>query len=141
MKVCVKCKQEKTLSEFNKHKSSKDGLQPWCKQCVKKGSINHYHKEKETIKQKNKHINDERIKWFKEYKSTLKCSKCDENHPATLDFHHRNKNEKKETISNLVWSRGSIKALLKEIEKCDVLCANCHRKLHWEEENKSISIT
>lgn len=35
MKICNKCKQEKPLSEFNKNKSYKDGLDCYCKECRK----------------------------------------------------------------------------------------------------------
>jgi hypothetical protein len=70
--------------------------------------------------------------WFDEYKSTLFCQKCGENHPACLDFHHRVPNEKEEQVAILVGKRRSIQRIMKEIEKCDVLCANCHRKLHYD---------
>jgi hypothetical protein len=51
-------------------------------------------------KNKAKHISyvrnrDKKIKdWLKEYKSSLNCEKCGENHPACLDFHHINPSEK-----------------------------------------------
>jgi hypothetical protein len=73
----------------------------------------------------------ERAKIISEYK--IKCSRCPENHPAALDFHHRNPKEKLTNIafiSSLGWSKEN---LIKEIEKCDVICSNCHRKLHYEE--------
>lgn len=70
--------------------------------------------------------------WLQEYKSTLKCEKCPENHPATLDFHHVNSEEKKNKVSALVVEGYSIKTIKEEIDKCIVLCANCHRKLHYE---------
>jgi hypothetical protein len=72
--------------------------------------------------------------WFTEYKSTLACVECGEDHPATLDFHHRDPSTKEANVSSthrLGWSE---KRILKEIAKCDVLCANCHRKLHYEGE-------
>jgi hypothetical protein len=73
--------------------------------------------------------------WFAEYKATLTCVVCGENHIACLDFHHRNPSEKDVAVSVAVGQRGwSRKRILAEIAKCDVLCANCHRKLHWEEE-------
>lgn len=34
-KICTKCKTEKELTEFSKHKRNKDGLQCECKQCCK----------------------------------------------------------------------------------------------------------
>lgn len=74
--------------------------------------------------------------WFNEFKSKLKCLQCGEDHPATLDFHHKNKEEKERGLnfmSHWGYSRERIK---KEIEKCIVLCANCHRKLHSEENQK-----
>lgn len=72
------------------------------------------------------------LEWFRELKRGMKCSKCGENHPACIEFHHRNPEDKKFTISESI-TRVSKKAILEEIEKCDILCSNCHRKLHYEE--------
>lgn len=61
------------------------------------------------------------------YKSALGCARCNEREPVCLDFHHT-KNDKEKEISALMscsWAR-----LWGEIEKCIVLCANCHRKEH-----------
>mgnify|MGYP007082003220 FL=1 len=71
--------------------------------------------------------------WLKEYKSHLKCEVCGETHPATLDFHHKNPNEKDFNIARLTANRPSVERLQKEIEKCCVWCSNCHRKHHYLE--------
>lgn len=61
----------------------------------------------------------------------VKCSRCDESDPVALDFHHRTPESKFLTVSQMV-SRGyGLEALMIEIEKCDVLCSNCHRKEHF----------
>jgi len=72
--------------------------------------------------------------WYKEYKATLDCIRCGENHPACLDFHHRDPGQKSFRISSFGYMGWSKDRILAEIAKCDVLCANCHRKLHYEEE-------
>jgi hypothetical protein len=69
--------------------------------------------------------------WFFRYKYTLQCQNCGIDHPGCLQFHHRDRREKEAEVSNL--RQASIKQLLREIDKCDVLCANCHAKLHWNE--------
>ena len=69
--------------------------------------------------------------WFQKYKESLKCSKCEENHPATIDFHHK-VGKKENGISKMVADGYSINRIKKELEKCDVLCANCHRKVHFK---------
>jgi hypothetical protein len=61
----------------------------------------------------------------------IACIKCSEDHPACLEFHHRNPSEKDFLISQAV-AKCSLKRIQAEIAKCDVLCSNCHRKLHWE---------
>jgi protein-arginine kinase activator protein McsA len=66
------------------------------------------------------------------FKRTLKCTKCEQNHPAALDFHHTDPSEKENIVSNLV-SQGSFVAAMEEVQKCIVLCANCHRIHHAEE--------
>lgn len=84
---------------------------------------------------KAKHISyvrnrDRKIEeWLKQYKLTLSCETCEENHPACLEFHHINPQEKKFTIGRQE-RRVSLQSLQDEIAKCRVLCANCHRKEH-----------
>lgn len=57
-----------------------------------------------------------------------KCSVCGYNKcPAALEFHHINPNEKEFAISHQT-SLSTEKALL-EIQKCALLCANCHREV------------
>jgi hypothetical protein len=63
------------------------------------------------------------------------CIRCGETHPACLDFHHRDPGVKEGTISRLVSKNVKLDRVQAEIEKCDVLCANCHRKFHWVEAN------
>ena len=69
----------------------------------------------------------------------FKCCMCGENHPACLQFHHRNPDEKSFGIlCNIKLSR-SIEELKCEIMKCDILCANCHSKIHFNDKNGQIS--
>ena len=71
------------------------------------------------------------------FKRTLKCTHCGENHPATLDFHHVDPSKKESVVSELV-SKGCYKAAKLEVEKCIVLCANCHRIHHYNENSVKI---
>ncbi len=76
-------------------------------------------------------------KWIQNYKKTQKCGRCGEDHPSTLDFHHRNNKEKEFPISKC--RDYGLKRIKAEIAKCDVLCANCHRKLHWDNKTGSFA--
>ena len=75
--------------------------------------------------------------WFVNYKKQLSCTVCGESRHATLDFHHTDPKKTNKKVHKLI-SDGSTKTrILKEIEKCVVLCSNCHRVHHEEErENK-----
>lgn len=53
------------------------------------------------------------------------CADCGEINPIVLDFDHLH--DKKYNISRMIHDGFSWKAILKEIEKCEVVCANCHR--------------
>ncbi len=74
--------------------------------------------------------------WLRKYKSNLCCVECGENHPACIQFHHRDREEKSFTIGSVVGSGRrylTIKKLEEEISKCEVLCGNCHAIRHWRE--------
>jgi hypothetical protein len=89
-------------------------------------------REKARVRQKNRRV--EFNKWYYEYKSKLSCKNCGFSHPAALDFHHRDRDEKDFNPSDMR-NYTNKKKFLKEIEKCDVLCSNCHRVLHYNENN------
>ena len=86
-----------------------------------------------------------RIKaWYVAFKETCKCSECDESHPAALEFHHIDGKgvfdkslRKYAAISTLVSAGRSPKIIANELMKCQVLCANCHRKHHWQHHKKT----
>lgn len=61
-------------------------------------------------------------------KTAVGCIKCGERDARCLDFHHRNENEK--TYSIAAMGRRAWTVIEQEITKCDVICSNCHRKLH-----------
>ena len=85
----------------------------------------------EQQKEKNKRHLIKVGEWLNQYKKHLFCARCHESHPATLQFHHRNPEEKDFSISVYRTGKWSRDRILKEIAKCEVLCANCHAKEHW----------
>jgi acetylornithine/succinyldiaminopimelate/putrescine aminotransferase len=70
-------------------------------------------------------------KWL-EFKSNLSCTVCGISHPAVIDFHHP-PGTKKYGVNELVSARKFKKAYA-EVAKCVVLCANCHRIHHFNEQ-------
>ena len=62
-----------------------------------------------------------------EYKLGNPCAVCGQSDPRCLDFHHLDPKKKTKPISVLAIS-GSLENLQNEINKCEMLCANCHRK-------------
>jgi hypothetical protein len=103
-------------------------MKKWNAEFYKKNAATEYTR----IKVRRTKIRD----WLDEYKSKLVCSKCGERHPACLDFHHKNSKTKDFSVGNVsAWGWGKEK-ILREIEKCIVLCSNCHRKVHFEDKKK-----
>ena len=71
--------------------------------------------------------------WLEAYKRTLSCTACGlsfRDRPECADFHHRDPAKKDFSVSSWRGSSCTIDDVAAEIEKCDALCANCHRTLH-----------
>lgn len=135
MKKCNKCKQDKNLYEFAKNKSQPDGIQSICKECRisydKKTNSNKILKIKNILSDFRRELGG-------------KCVKCNENREHLLDFHHIKPEEKEDVIANILsWNgigKNSIKKARDEMNKCILLCSNCHRDFHYLERNKNINI-
>ncbi len=68
--------------------------------------------------------------WISSYLDNHHCELCGERDQSCLQFHHKDKTTKKYNIAILVNEGPTIQRLQKEIEKCQVLCGNCHMIIH-----------
>ena len=125
-KICSKCGATKTLDQFHKCARTKDGLQPYCKDCVAKIVNTNYKKDPSKFKAS---ANASRLKHRKMYLDLFKgkaCADCGNTNPIVFELDHREGSDKVMEVSTMINKR-SWKALLNEFNKCDIVCANCHR--------------
>lgn len=73
-----------------------------------------------------------RLDAIDKYKMEKGCCVCGyKSHPRALQFHHREPDKKDFEICSMMRRNRTVEFILKEIEKCDVICANCHLILHY----------
>lgn len=118
-KICSKCGRELPLDRFEPGRNQ-------CRDCrnARRKELRQEHPEKHREEAAKRQ--EEQTKWL--YSLKTKCLICGETEPVCLDFHHIDPNEKDFTISK--HRSKSKENLMKEIEKCVCVCANCHRKIH-----------
>lgn len=129
MKKCSTCKLELSLDAFNKNKAKKDGLASMCRECWKVYYRENYYlrgKEKNRLAEKRT-ADREKIREVIHAAKDVPCMDCQVKYPYyVMDFDHRDPSQKDFTIAQKVTSK-SLALIIKEIAKCDVVCANCHR--------------
>ena len=132
MPICSSCKQDKAASEFNPKNGRKQGFQSSCKVCQADYNKNWYKQKKATILKKvrarQQLIRDECRQNVLNYLKTHPCIDCGETNPIVLEFDHINPEEKTRSVANMIHSGCLWKTIEREIAKCEVRCANCHRK-------------
>lgn len=132
MKKCSKCQLEKDESEFYFKNKKLNKRHSQCKKCSESNrkSKEHYDKYKSQYIERNRKrrerlINENTISLI-EFLKKHPCVDCGEKNPIVLEFDHRDEKEKSYTISKKMryykWE-----TILKEIDKCDVRCSNCHK--------------
>jgi hypothetical protein len=99
----------------------------------------YYELHREKCVERNRVYQAKQKKLWWEFKKTLKCAKCGESHPACIDFHHLDRNDKDKRHVNVLIKNRQYAQAYREVEKCLVVCANCHRKIHWDERHEEIS--
>lgn len=110
-KKCLICGQEfETIKHGEKRK--------YCFECSPQGKSNSI----TTLRRRAKEIGVQKLGG--------KCKKCGIDKTYLLDFHHRNPKEKEGELSD--FSKGyDLDKFFEELDKCDLLCANCHREFHY----------
>lgn len=120
MRKCKDCNIEQPLCCYTKNGKQK-GVQYYRHQCTAC-----YTKQK---RERRKKIND----WYIGYKKSKKCECCGIDDFRVLEFHHIESTTKECNVSDAVKSAWSKHRILKEMKKCKILCANCHRIETWNE--------
>lgn len=90
----------------------------------------HYKKHKRVEKHRIFKRRDEIVKWFNTLKARLHCFYCYERETVCLDFHHVDHKQKDFSLGMIRNGGYGKERILKEVKKCVVVCANCHRKVH-----------
>jgi hypothetical protein len=133
-KTCLNCKKTLPLANFS-CRYKKNGVErkgSYCKKCHAEYRRKHYLKNKQRYVSaaviKNTIKRNELRKMVFEYFKTHPCIDCGEDDPIVLEFDHRNIEEKSESISKLISKFAKPEIVEAEMAKCDVRCANCHRK-------------
>ncbi len=130
MKTCISCNSTKPESEFNKNRSRKDGLQSRCRICDRERALKLYRQDSfgkdKAYKRTRANIKKKREAVLN-YLRNHPC-KCGESDPVVLEFDHIDPANKDANVAELLASNVSLETIFREIEKCDVLCSNCHKK-------------
>jgi hypothetical protein len=74
--------------------------------------------------------------WVDNYKTSIGCEHCGIQDNRCLQLHHRETETKKHSVAKLIGKGYVFKTVKTEVEKCEVLCANCH-SIHHHEERRS----
>ncbi|MCP9496868.1 MAG: hypothetical protein MSG64_20755 [Pyrinomonadaceae bacterium MAG19_C2-C3] len=131
MKTCTKCKTARDENEFAFRNKALGKRHQICKFCTDTGSKKHYERYKQYYKDKARRrdvaVRIELRNMLLGYLSNQSCADCSEDDPVVLEFDHV-RHIKTKTISALITAKASWNVILKEIAKCDVVCANCHRR-------------
>lgn len=122
--------KEKAIGELITHGHGKQSLQEEIAKCEIL-CANCHRKEHYNVPENPRGKREEQRQWLYEYKrETGGCRRCPETDPRCLVFHHSG--EKRATVASLVADGATNVAIREEIQRCTVLCANCHRKEHFE---------
>ena len=110
----------------------KNGTPKWLKikEFLSQEEYKKWQKEKRNRYKRN--IGKRNKEFIDNYKKNNPCKKCGEKNIFCLEFHHRDQDKKSFDISKK-GTKTNLFLLENEILKCDILCKNCHIKLHFQD--------
>jgi hypothetical protein len=120
---CGRCRVDLPLTSFNRHS---DGHQWWCRDCFRE-----YFRQRGDLHRRQSGSARARRRqaaraYVAEHLAAHPCVDCGERDPSVLDFDHLD--QKRDHVNRLAWDGRSLPELTKEIARCEIRCANCHRR-------------
>src|SRR6266446_5501601 len=130
LKTCARCGTAKAITEFTFKNVRAGRRHSYCRDCTREQVRLHYYSNqhyyvRKAIQRKSRVITEQR-EWVLSYLELHPCVDCGEADPRCLDFDHV-RGKKRCDVSRMLGNYGW-EVIEKEIGKCEVRCANCHRK-------------
>lgn len=127
MKTCSKCGEDKPSSDFGKNGTKADGLQTYCTACNRIRMAAYYGADRAAQIARNRRFRRQGAERLLSHLRIHPCVDCGETDPVVLEFDHV-RGTKEGTITRMAALGYSWPVIVAEMEKCEVRCANCHRR-------------
>lgn len=140
IKICKDCGIEKDETLFYFKNKQKNTLKSsYCIECSKVRMNNYYHSHREEFKQNTKRTRKKARDFINNLLKENHCKDCGIKDIRVLEFDHV-RGVKSQNISRMINGGNCVNNLKAEIEKCDIVCANCHRirtgiTQNWDKDN------
>jgi len=130
LKHCPGCQTPKPEEEFHFKSKVKGTRQSRCKPCQRKAQRESYRRSpgpaKERSRKRRKRLKEEHRRYLRELRSSTPCMDCKQKyHWVAMQFDHV-RGTKVANIADLVSAGRDRSTLLRELQKCELVCANCH---------------
>jgi hypothetical protein len=135
-KNCNHCGLYKDEEEYNWRFKSLGVRHKTCRNCMHEFNKTYFEgdaKERhlQQVRERKQEARDAAREYAYQYLLTHPCVSCGENDPRVLEFHHVG--QKDMDVAKMVAGGYSIDHIKQELDRCQVLCANCHRKVTVQE--------
>ena len=128
--ACERCRRELPASEFAWRWTARGIRQRWCRSCHNAQKRRHYalNRARESARTSARRLLllSENAPRLRRYLEEHPCVDCGESDPAILEFDHLR--DKRADVTRMLWSGMLWSQIELEIAKCEVRCANCHRR-------------
>lgn len=121
---CPKCAQDLPASSFSR---AGDGYQHWCKSCFRAYFRARGARHREQAAASRKERRRRAVERLLDVLRSTACADCGEDEILVLEFDHH-LGEKEANIANLLAAAARFERLERELARCEVVCANCHRR-------------
>jgi hypothetical protein len=129
---CGDCRAFRSIFEFSYKYRERGVFQSYCKVCARRRSRDHYVRNtaayKLRVAKNNQRARSENRRKLLEYLALRACVDCGLQNLAVLEFDHRAPSQKTRDVSTMVQRGFAWSTILNEMSKCDIVCANCHRR-------------
>lgn len=133
-KHCNQCDRDLTVAFFNRNGKSPDGYRSNCRVCARAAKAAWHERNADLSKSRRKARRD-RVRDFIISRKQQPCVDCGNVfHHSVMDFDHV-RGTKIANVGELRIASGSLTKIQEEIDKCDLVCANCHRVRTWNRSN------